>query len=168
MSAVAGMSTSGRVTGHNLDTALGSAQRLLVDTTTLIAFLNAAEHAHPLARHVMSRIESDADPIYAYYSVITAAELLVRPLRASVTDLTYIHTFLTGFPHLSPLPIDMQVALQAANIRATTNIRLPDAMIVASGLLAGCEAIICNDKQWKNRLAPLFTAFRWIYLGDYV
>ena len=45
--------------------------------------------------------------------------------------------------------------------------RLPDALIVASGLLAGCEAIICNDKQWKARLEPLFPAFQWIYLGDY-
>jgi len=47
-------------------------------------------------------------------------------------------------------------------------IRLPDAFIVASGLLAGCEAIVTNDKEWKNKLGTLFSKFRWICLTDYL
>ncbi len=150
-----------------LDAALGAAQRVLLDTTTLIAFHNPSERVHLLAKHIMGRIEDDADPMTGYYSTMSASELFIRPIRTSTLAFTYMHTFLTGFPHLSLLPIDFQVAVQAANIRAATNIRLPDAMIVASGLLAGCEAIICNDKQWKARLEPLSPAFQWIYLGDY-
>ena len=39
--------------------------------------------------------------------------------------------------------------------------------MIASGLLAGCEAIVTNDRAWKARLEPLFREFRWMYLGDY-
>jgi len=151
-----------------LDAALGATQRILLDTTTLIAFHNPSERVHLLAKHIMGRIEDDADPLTGYYSAISASELFIRPIRTSTLAFTYVHTFLTGFPHLNLLPVDLQVAVQAANIRATTNIRLPDALIVASGLLAGCEAIICNDKQWKTHLEPLFSTFNWLYLGDYL
>ena len=150
-----------------LDAALGTAQRVLLDTTTLIAFHNPSERVHLLAKHIMGRIEADADPLTGYYSAISASELFIRPIRTGTVAFSYMHTFLIGFPHLNLLPVDLQVAVQAANVRATTSIRLPNALIVASGLLAGCEAIICNDKQWKARLEPLFSAFQWIYLGDY-
>ena len=79
-----------------------------------------------------------------------------------------MHTFLESFPHLSILPIDMTVAVQAATLRATTGIRLPDAFIVASGLLAGCEAIVTNDEEWRKKPAPLFPTFQWIYLTEYL
>ena len=151
-----------------LNDALGDAQRALLDSSALIAFHSTAEPAHLLARHVLSRIESAADPLRGYYSVVSASELLVRPIRAGATSLTFMHTFLMTFPNLTALPIDLQVAAQAAALRATTGIRLPDALVVASGMLAGCEAIVSNDEQWRRKLAGFFRAFRWIYLGDYL
>lgn len=151
-----------------LDDALRTMDRVLVDTSAMIAFHNVREPAHPLATHLMRRIENGADPLRGYYSVVSAAEIMVRPIRTSMADFTYMHTFLTGFPNLAILPVDMPVATQAATIRAATNIRMPDALIVASGLLSGCQAIISNDQPWQSRLSPLFPAFAWLYLGDYV
>ena len=58
--------------------------------------------------------------------------------------------------------------MSAASIRASTGIQVPDAIIVASGVLAACEAIVSNDRQWGSTLAPLFPAIRWLYLADYV
>jgi predicted nucleic acid-binding protein len=156
------------VANADLDAALGNAERVLVDSSALIAFHNLHEQAHGLAQHLLGRIEDDGDPIHGYYSVITATELLVRPIRSGARDFTFMHTFLSSFPNLTTLPVDLSVAMQAANLRATTNIRLPDALVVASGLLAGCEAIVSNDEQWKRRLTPLFRRFRWLYLGDYL
>ncbi len=43
-----------------------------------------------------------------------------------------------------------------------------DAVIVASGLLSGCQAIVSNDRRWQQRGAAMFSEFRWIYLDDYV
>ena len=79
-----------------------------------------------------------------------------------------MHSFLTAFPNLHLLPMDLNVAQQAASIRVMTNLKTPDAIIVASGLLAGCEAIVTSDEAWGKRLAPLFPSFRWVYLPMYV
>ncbi|MBI4491569.1 MAG: type II toxin-antitoxin system VapC family toxin [Chloroflexi bacterium] len=151
-----------------LDAALGDAERVLLDSSTLIAFHTPLEQVHPLAKRLLERIERSSDPLRGYYSVVSAAELLVRPIRAGTDRFTFMHTFLTAFPNLTPLPMDLPVAVQAATLRATTGLPLPDAIIIASGLLAGCEAIVSNDERWQRRFAPLFRNFRWIHLGDYL
>lgn len=153
---------------RDLDTALGGAERLLLDSSSLIAFHSHLEPAHPLATHLLGRIERNEEALRGYYSVVSATELLIRPVRTGAVSFTFMHTFLTAFPNLSVLPVDLSVAVQAASIRATTGIRLPDALVIASGLLAGCEAIVSNDEQWQRRLAPLFREFRWIQLSDYL
>ncbi|MBI2939567.1 MAG: PIN domain-containing protein [Chloroflexi bacterium] len=79
-----------------------------------------------------------------------------------------MHTFLTTFPNLIVLPMDLQVATSAATLRAMQNVSVPDAVIVASGLLTGCEAIVSNDEEWRRRLQPLFPQFKWVYLADHL
>lgn len=116
----------------------------------------------------MGRIEKDGDPLHGYYSVVSAAELLIRPHRSGVAEFTLMHAFLTRFPNLTALPMDLTVAAQAATLWAITGIALPNAIVVASGLLAGCEAIVSNDERWKRRLEPLFREFTWVYLGSYL
>lgn len=78
-----------------------------------------------------------------------------------------MHAFLTGFPHLTILSADLLVAAQAANLRAITRIGLADAFIIATALVCGCEAIASNDERWQRQMAPLFSQFVWLYLGDY-
>jgi predicted nucleic acid-binding protein len=152
---------------ESLDRLLKGVTRAFVDTSTCIAYHSTAEAAHFLARHLFQRIASPADPLAAYLSVISAAELLIRPIRAGAADLTFMHTFLRAFPNLTILPTDLDVALQAANIRALTRLPLPDAFLIASAMLSGCEAVISNDRDWHRRLSGQFPAFRWIYLaGD--
>jgi predicted nucleic acid-binding protein len=152
----------------DLDAALGSRERILLDTSTLIGFHSTHEAVYPLADHLMRRIERSGDPLHGYFSAISAAELLVRPIRTGTENFTSMQAFLTGYPHLTVLPADLHVAAQAANIRALTRLPLADAFIIATGLVSGCEAIVSNDERWKRRLEPIFPAFRWLYLGDYV
>ena len=149
----------------SLDQALGDAQRVFLDTSACIAYHSIAEAVHPLARHLFQRIADPADRLSGYLSVVSAAELLIRPIRSGGADLTYMHAFLRGFPNLQVLPVDLDVALQAANIRALTRLSMPDAILTASALLSGCEAIISNDRDWHQRLQPYFAQFRWLYLA---
>lgn len=152
----------------DLDRALGDAERLLLDSSAMLAFHSPNEIAHPAAEHVFRRIEHEADPLRGYLSVVSFAEILVRPHRTSHADFTYMHDFVFNFPNLTILPMDATVAVQAATIRSSMRLLLPDAMVVAAGLLAGCEAIVSNDARWKQRGAGLFPQFRWIYLSDYL
>jgi len=147
-----------------LDAAIGNARRAFVDTSTCIAYHSTTEHAYPLARHLFGRIASTADPLVAYFSVVSASEMLVRPIRTA-NHLTAMHTFLHGFPNLQMVVADFEVALQAANIRALTRLALPDSLIIGTAILTGCEVILTNDERWSRRLTPLYPQFRWIYLG---
>ncbi len=156
------------MTAQALDRALGEVERVLVDTSGLIAYHNPSESVHPLAKHLLGRIKDDGDPLRGYFSVMSASEILIRPHRTGVSEFTFMYTFLTSFPNLTALLMDMTVATQAATIRSITGLRLPDAIVVASGLLAGCQAIITNDEKWKRKLEPLFRGFTWVYLGDCV
>jgi hypothetical protein len=152
----------------DLDRALGDAERLLLDSSSLVAFHSPHEAANPLAFHLLRRVEDDADPLQGYISVVSVSELLIRPLRMSHQRFTYMHDFLTTYPNLTTLPMDPTVAVQAASLRASMRLSLPDAVVVASGMLSGCEAIVSNDARWKQRGASLFPRFRWIYLSDYL
>lgn len=156
------------MTDTAFEAALGDAERVLLDTSALVAFHTHHEAAHDLVKAIFLRVQDDADPLRAYYSVVSATELLVRPLRAGPAESAYMHTFLRHFPHLDVLPIDLDVATQAATLRAIKNLKTPDALIIASGLLAGCEAIVTNDAAWKRKMESLFGEFRWVYLGDYL
>ena len=79
-----------------------------------------------------------------------------------------MHSFLTEHPNLTVLPVDTVIAVEAATVRAVMRLALPDSTVIASGLLSGCQAIVSNDAQWKQRGPRLFPQFRWIYLGDYL
>lgn len=152
---------------ERLDHDLTGVTRVFIDTSACIAYHSTAELAHPGARHLLGRIAASDDQLIGYISTVSAVELLIRPVRAGGSDLTYMHAFLRGFPNLHILPVDLDVALQAANVRALTRLPLPDALLISSAVLAGCEAVVTNDQSWGRRLAGHFPRFRWLYLADY-
>ena len=149
-----------------LDHRLGNARRVFLDTSACIAYHSTAETVHPVARHLFERVANPSDNLSALLSVVSAAELLIRPIRAGGADLTYMHAFLRGFPNLELLPVDLDVALQAANVRVLTRLSMPDAILTASALLSNCEAVISNDRDWHRRLSAHFPQFRWLYLAE--
>jgi predicted nucleic acid-binding protein len=148
-----------------LDRLLGDARRAFVDTSTCIAYHSVTELAHPAARHLLDRVANDADPLVAYISTVSVAEMLVRPIRAGASDLKLVAEFFRGFRNLEVIDVNLDVAIQAANIRAVARLALPDALLVGTAIMAGCEVIVTNDERWARRLAPLYPQFRWIYLG---
>lgn len=155
------------MTVADLGRALGDAARVLLDTSALIAFHTPSEADHPLARYVLARIGDEADPLRGYYSYLSAAELFIRPIRTSDARFRFMHNFLLEFPNPTDLPMDLVVAVQTATLRATMNLSVVDAAVIATGMLAGCEAMVTNDGRWKRRGEPRFPQFRWIYLDDY-
>jgi predicted nucleic acid-binding protein len=48
------------------------------------------------------------------------------------------------------LSIDREIAERAAHIRATYNIRIPDALQLGAALSAGCEAFLTNDHDLRR------------------
>jgi predicted nucleic acid-binding protein len=150
-----------------LDQAIGAARRVLIDSSTLLAFYTVHEGVHPLAKHVLGRIEQDGDPLEGWCSTVTLIELLVRPTMAGSQVANSMLTSLTQFPYLHLIPVDVAVATQAAAVRAREKISPADALIVATGLVASCDVIISNDDTWQRRLAGHYPQVRFLYLDAF-
>ena len=145
---------------ESLERAIRPGERMLVDTTTLIAYLNRAEAATPVASHILNEmIESGRNP--GIVSMVTVMEVLVWPLRVCAPE-SYQHLleFITKFPNLSTVPIDLPVAQEAASVRAMFRLSPPDALIVATGLVSQVHHLVTNDGAWVRKLQPIAARIR--------
>lgn len=132
--------------------AVAEGDRVLLDTTVLAAYLDATEATHPVARHVVNElVATGRNP--AVVSMVTVMEILVRPMRATPPGHHTVLAFLRTHPNLTCVPVDLQVAQEAAHLRADKKLAPPDALIVATGLAAQVRHLITNDHDWSGKLA---------------
>ena len=82
---------------------------------------------------------------------IVEMELFVRPYRSyDLEELKRVRELVFEKPGLQRAPISEQMLLVSAELRAMTDLRVPDALMVGSALVAGCEAIVGNDKNFRR------------------
>ncbi len=91
----------------------------------------------------------------AIISAVTAMELLVRPLRVAPRGAVHVHDFLTHWPNLTLLSVDLHVSQEAASLRAAHGFKVPDALIIASGIVSQVSHLLTNDSAWLKKLAPI-------------
>jgi predicted nucleic acid-binding protein len=73
--------------------------------------------------------------------------VLIQPLRQSNVVLQQDYRdLLLHSANFQTLSITPEFAERGAELRARYNLRTPDALQVASGLVAGCEAFLTNDR----------------------
>ncbi|MGH7868085.1 MAG: type II toxin-antitoxin system VapC family toxin [Candidatus Dormibacteraceae bacterium] len=82
---------------------------------------------------------------------VAFSEVLVRPYRDSEARGHQGVKALIELGHFQE--VTQAIASQAAQIRAANRIKLPDALIIATGLAQRAEQILTFDRQWRN-LAP--------------
>jgi predicted nucleic acid-binding protein len=127
-----------------LDTALAGITRLAFDTSPIIYFVEAHPQYDALVTAVFERVASGA--LAGFTSVITLCEVLIQPLRLGDVHLQQEYReLLLQSEHFQTLAVDAAAAELAADLRARHQLRMPDALQVASALGAGCEAFLTND-----------------------
>lgn len=133
----------------SLDEAVRDVSILFLDTAPVIYYTERVSRFFPLARPIFRRI--NAGELMAVTSPITLAECLVHPYQQNKQTLTQQFTSLikTG-PHTRFVTINAEIADQAARLRARYNLRLPDALQVATAVYAGCDAFLTNDTQLQR------------------
>lgn len=77
-------------------------------------------------------------------------ETLVVPIRDSNTALINTYEQLLLSQTIRLIPIDQTVLKEAARLRATTNLKTPDAIHAATALNNGCTLFLTNDSQFRN------------------
>ena len=137
-----------------LERAIPAGDRILLDTSALAGYLDSTESVHPAAVHVLESLVATGRN-EAVVSMITVMELLVRPLRASPPGHDTILQFLAHHPHLRAVPLDLQMAQDAAFLRAQHRFSAPDALVVGTALSCQLGHIVTNDGAWASKLAQL-------------
>jgi predicted nucleic acid-binding protein len=152
----------------SLERAIPPGDRVLLDSTTLIAYLDGGEPVSPLATHVVDELVRPGRN-RAIVSMVTVMEVLVRPLRLGPGE-PYRHVldFLTRFPNLAPLAIDLAVAQEAASLRATHRFSSPDALVIATGIVGQVGHLVTNDRDWPSKLRPLAGRVAVCFLGSHL
>ncbi|MHB8399106.1 MAG: type II toxin-antitoxin system VapC family toxin [Acidimicrobiales bacterium] len=138
----------------SLLTVIAEGDRVLLDTTVLAAFLDSTDATHPVARFVMRElVETGRNP--AVVSMVTVMEILVRPMRAVPPGHHTVLAFLRTHPNLTCAPVDLQVAQDAAHLRADRKFAPPDALVVGTGLATQARHLVTNDHDWSSRLVSM-------------
>jgi predicted nucleic acid-binding protein len=80
----------------------------------------------------------------------TLGEVLANPFEAGRDDIVAIYEeMLTPSAWLSVLPVERAIPIQAARLQSQLALRLPDAIHVATAAVAGCSAVLSNDRRLR-------------------
>jgi predicted nucleic acid-binding protein len=134
-----------------------------IDTPLFIYHLEANKKYSNLTQKSFSSMENGS--WHGVTSIITLMEINVHPWRIGREDVARKYeTLLTNFPNLEIVNIDRDIARVAAQLRARFDVRPPDALQVASSLVAGARGFLTNDR----RLSGLQSLAEIIVLDDYL
>lgn len=81
---------------------------------------------------------------------ITMLELLVKPFQTGDRrHLEIVMKLAKRQLGVRTMPVTERVLVTAAQVKAATRLKTPDALVVASAALSGCAAVISNDRGFE-------------------
>lgn len=123
--------------------------RVLLDASACIYYLDRP--SDDARRQLVAPVvrAAEAGKIDLVISAVTVTELLVAPLRNHDTrSEAAVRLFTGALCRVSPA--SAAIADRAARLRAHHHLATPDALVYATGLIEGAEAIVGNDARWKR------------------
>lgn len=127
---------------------LPSNAKVYLDSAILIYSVEAHPDYRELLRPLWLSLQ--ASEIEVISSELSLMEVLIVPLRNNDTALVndYRELMLNGEMQL--IPIIQTILTQAAQLRATTNLRTPDAIHVATAINTGSTLFLTNDLRIRQ------------------
>ena len=71
-------------------------------------------------------------------------------------------------PGVTLRSVDFLVAAEAARMRAESTLRLPDAIVLATGVLAGATCLVTNDRRLAAAAPTLAPSLQVCLLSDHI
>lgn len=134
-----------------VSTVLG--QRVYLDTNIIIYIVEGFPAYLDQIQALMAAV--NAGEVIAVTSELTLAETLVKPLKDQQPVLQQAYRFiLTPTPSLEVPLVSRAVLEEAAQLRATTKLQLPDAVHLATALQYQCDSFLTNDVVFKSLNLP--------------
>lgn len=123
------------------------------DTNALVYFIEDHPRYCPALDPLFGAV--DRGELEGIVSVVSVIEVLVGALRRGDTAVQQRYEeVLLQAAHIEVLDTNLAVAREAARIRATHNLRTPDAIIAATAITSGAGILVTNDPAFR-RVADL-------------
>ncbi len=122
---------------------------VVVDTNVFINVKNREEPDYPFSKKILDWI--DEGTLRGILSTIVIAEMCSGYYESD--ELKEKDDFLThvnGSKSYKIMDLTVSIADDAGRIRGQNGLRLPDSIIVATGLKEGAKYLITNDESFKN------------------
>ena len=149
----------------DLEAAIEPGASLLVDTSVALAYLAGSEPTSQLAEQLFDAfVSTGRNP--ASLSTVTVEEILVRPFRLGTTAVATAEGFLRHFAEIGLVAVTYDIAREAARIRAVAGLRTPDALIIATAVVAGTDILVTNDRSWRTVAETVAPDLRVCILSD--
>lgn len=117
-----------------------------MDSSVILGMLDPEDAHHAAATAVLTRYTEDGVPFGLPASVLS--EVLVGDARQGETAVAHRREQLVAL-FGAVRHVDEEVAIRAAELRAKhRSLRLPDALVIAVGLVDDAAAIVTADKRW--------------------
>jgi predicted nucleic acid-binding protein len=119
-----------------------------LDTNPIIYSVEKHPAYWPLLEPLWQAAKGKAIEIVS--SELTLMEVLIGPLKAADTALANAYEQLFQQAQTRLLPITQPILREAAQLRATTKLRTPDALHAATAQHAGCVLFVTNDAGFRG------------------
>lgn len=132
-----------------LSDALNGVESLGIETAPFIYFVERHPAYVDRMRAIFQRVDSGSPRVMT--SVITLTEVLVMPIMTGHTQYEQAYRdMLLNTAQITALPVSATIADRAAHLRVQYGLRTPDALHVATAIIAGCDAFLTNDFGLKQ------------------
>ena len=135
-------------------------QTAALDSAPLIYFIED----HPLYSVKLAELfeAAESGSVHLVTSTVTIAEVLVHPFRSNRQELVQAYRdILLGSSGITTIAVSPEVAELAAKMRAEHQIRTPDALHLATALLAQALVFVTNDRE-----LPKISGLEFLLLED--
>jgi len=128
-------------------------KKVLIDSNIIIYLTEEIKPYHKPAKKLFSLIEDGS--IKAVISILSVTEVIQGPLRVGRPDIAMaVKNYLVNFPNSICQHITLDV-LDRVGVDKNVDwsmLRTADSLIIASGLQAGAELFVSNDRHFAKSL----------------
>lgn len=119
---------------------------VFLDSAPLIYFIEGNNHYTNILKLIFE--DNDNGKFSFITSSITLHEVLVKPLRdGKIAIADFYKKILLTAPGIEILELSVEIAEQAALLRAKYNLKTPDAIQLATAIQSKCDFCLTHDKR---------------------
>jgi len=134
-------------------------KKIMIDTNCFIYLIESKHYPDflPAVEELFTAVSNGV--CQGITSPITLTEVMTLPRKMGREDLAYLYkTLIIHFPNLTVISIDTLIADRAAAIRGAYNLKTPDALQIATGLVSKASLFVTFDKELK-RVEPTINVY---------